>query len=93
LARFYSRDFARWLSGWLACLVLALDDHDPEPLLPLVDPQLPPRAEALELLALKDLHREKWVEKLLKRSITGFFKIYIYIYIYIYTYIYIYIYR
>ena len=45
----------------VSLLVLALYDHDAEPLLPLVDPQLPPRLEQLELLTLKDLQKEYFV--------------------------------
>jgi hypothetical protein len=36
-------------------LVLALDDHDAEPLSPLVDPQLSPRDETMEFNTLEDL--------------------------------------
>jgi hypothetical protein len=36
-------------------LVLALDDHDAEPLSPLVDPQLSPREETMEFHTLEDL--------------------------------------
>ena len=51
----------RWLVMVVSLLVLALYDHDAEPLLPLVDPQLPPRLEQLELLTLKDLQIEYFV--------------------------------
>ena len=45
----------------VSLLVLTLYDHDAEPLLSLVDPQLPPRLEQLELLTLKDLQKEYFV--------------------------------